>query len=69
MIDRISWLHISDLHIQAGGDLFAQDVAIRALVQDIAEGLSSHTPPSFVLITGDIAFSGRSRSTSSPQPS
>ncbi len=59
MIDRLSWLHISDFHFTAGGDPFSQTVACKALLKDVTERVAENGPVEFVLVTGDIAFSGQ----------
>ena len=59
MLDKISWLHISDFHFKASGDNFSQEVSCDALVRDIVLRLSDEFPLQFVVVTGDIAFSGR----------
>ena len=58
MLDKISWLHISDFHFRAGGDSFSQVVSCDALVRDILLHLSDEFPLQFIVVTGDIAFSG-----------
>ena len=60
MLDKISWLHLSDFHFRAGGDNFSQDVSCDALVRDIPSRLSDEFPLQFIVVTGDIAFSGQS---------
>ena len=59
MLDKISWLHISDFHFRAGGDVFSQEVSCDALVRDIPLRLSDEFPLQFIVVTGDIAFSGK----------
>lgn len=59
MIDRLTWLHVSDFHFTADGDPFSQTVACDALLNDLGARAAEHGPISFVLVTGDIAFSGR----------
>ena len=59
MLDKISWLHISDFHFQAGRDGFSQGVSCEALVRDIPSRLSEEFPLQFIVVTGDIAFSGK----------
>ena len=59
-MDKISWLHISDFHFRAGGDNFSQEVSCDALVRDIPSRLSDEFPLQFIVVTGDIAFSGKS---------
>ena len=59
-MDKISWLHLSDFHFKAGGDSFSQEVSCDALVRDIPSRLSDEFPLQFIVVTGDIAFSGQS---------
>ena len=59
MLDKISWLHISDFHFRAGGDGFSQEVSCDALARDIPLRLSDEFPLQFIVVTGDIAFSGK----------
>ena len=60
LLDKFSWLHLSDFHFKAGGDLFSQQVSTDAILKDIPSRLSSEHPLQFVVVTGDIAFSGKS---------
>lgn len=59
MIDRLEWLHVSDFHFVASGDEFSQQVASQSLLDDLGKRIAGNTPLSFVLVTGDIAFSGQ----------
>ena len=59
MLDKFSWLHLSDFHFRADRDSFSQDVSTDEIKRDIPSRLSSEFPLQFVAITGDIAFSGR----------
>ena len=59
MLDKISWLHVSDFHFRAGVDNFSQNVACDALARDIPSRLSDEFPLQFIVVTGDIAFSGQ----------
>lgn len=59
MLDKLSWLHISDFHFKAGVDTFSQVVSCGALINDIPTRLSDKYPLQFVAVTGDIAFSGK----------
>ena len=56
---QLSWLHISDLHIKSDGDSFSQQEACRALTRHIADAGESFPQIHFVLVTGDVAYSGR----------
>ena len=59
MLDKFSWLHLSDFHFRADGDLFSQEVSTGAILGDLPSRLSSEHPLQFVVVTGDIAFSGK----------
>ena len=59
MIDKFSWLHLSDFHFRGGEDKFSQDVSCDAILRDIPGRLSSQYPLEFIVVTGDIAFSGK----------
>ena len=59
MLDKISWLHLSDFHFRAGSDDFSQKVSCVALARDIPSRLSDEYPLQFIAVTGDIAFSGQ----------
>ena len=61
LLDKFSWLQLSDFHFKADGDLFSQQVSTEAILKDIPSRLSSEHPLQFVVVTGDIAFSGKSR--------
>ena len=56
---QLSWLHISDLHIKSEGDSFSQQEACRALTRHIADAGDSFPQIHFVLVTGDVAYSGQ----------
>ena len=59
MLDKISWLHLSDFHFRTTGDSFSQTVSCDELLGDIPSRLLDEYPLQFVLVTGDIAFSGQ----------
>ena len=59
MLDKFSWLHLSDFHFRADGDPFSQTVSADALRVDAPSRISGEYPLQFVVITGDIAFSGK----------
>ena len=58
-LDKFSWLHISDFHFSASGDDFGQDVSASEIIHDIASRLSDQNRFEFVVVTGDIAYSGK----------
>lgn len=53
----IRWLHLTDLHV--GKDNESQRTALRALVASVHE-VAGDKPCDLVILTGDLAFSGRS---------
>ena len=54
----ISWLHISDFHFETGNE-WSQDVVLDAMCRHIEQNRELGTAPDFIMITGDIAYSGR----------
>ena len=59
MLDKFSWLHLSDFHFRAEGDPFSQDISAKKILADIPSRLSNEYPLQFVVVTGDVAFSGK----------
>ena len=55
----IRWLHISDLH-RGANDTWAQDVVLEAFLARVAKRCTDGFEADFVLVAGDIAFSGGS---------
>jgi predicted phosphodiesterase len=60
VFERFGWLHISDLHLRADVDTWAQNVVLRDLVRDLQQR-RERLKPSFVIVSGDLAFSGQER--------
>ena len=56
----ISWLHISDIHLRSDKK-WQQDVVLKAMCRNIGEQREAGTAADFILVTGDIAFSGKSK--------
>ncbi|MDE0301135.1 MAG: metallophosphoesterase [Candidatus Poribacteria bacterium] len=56
----ICWLHISDIHLRSDKK-WQQDVVLKAMCRTIEEQRKSGTVADFILVTGDIAFSGKSK--------
>ena len=56
----ICWLHISDFHLRPA-DKWSQDVVLEAMCQNIKQQHDGGTEFDFVLVTGDIAFSGKAK--------
>lgn len=55
----ISWLHLSDLHLKLS-DSYNQSRLLTALLADVDEQFRRHNAsPDFVVLTGDLAFSGQ----------
>ena len=53
----ITWLHISDIHLRSDKK-WSQDVVLKAMCKNIEEQRAAGNELDFVLMTGDIAFSG-----------
>ena len=56
----ICWLHISDLHLHVGNE-WSQDVVLQEMCRDIERKRESGMKADFILISGDIAFSGKAK--------
>ncbi|MBN1139663.1 MAG: metallophosphoesterase [Anaerolineae bacterium] len=56
---RITWLHISDLHLRSSR-AYDANVVLKALLRDVSERIEQDgLRPDFVAVTGDLAFSGK----------
>ena len=53
----ICWLHISDIHLRVG-TTWSHDVVLRAMCEDVARHRKAGKAPDFILVTGDLAYSG-----------
>ena len=58
MVRPISWLHISDIHMRPG-DAWSQDVVLASMCKQIEHHSREGLFLDFILITGDLAFSGK----------
>ena len=58
MVRAISWLHVSDIHIRVA-DTWSQDVVLASMCRQIARQRTEGLAPDFILVTGDLAFSGK----------
>lgn len=56
---KLTWLHISDIHIKAS-DPYDRDTVLNALVDSIKRFKARDICPDLLLFTGDVAFSGKS---------
>ena len=58
---KLSWLHISDLHYgDSEQQCWDENIVLKALLRDVAERIQRDgLQPDFIVVTGDIAFSGR----------
>ena len=54
----IQWLHISDIHIRADQE-WSQDVVLKSMCENISDLRQAESAADFILVTGDIAFSGK----------
>jgi hypothetical protein len=62
----ITWIHLSDLHFRLAPQTledrkpYDSGIVLAALLEDIAGQIAQyHLRPDFVVVTGDVAFSGR----------
>lgn len=55
----IRWLHISDIHLRIQNE-WSQDIVLNAMCAHIEKQRSQGVEADFILVTGDIAFSGKS---------
>jgi predicted phosphodiesterase len=58
MTMRVTWLHISDLHLR-GGDSYDRDVVLRALITSVGKFRESGRRPDLIFTTGDVAHGGK----------
>jgi len=54
------WLHVSDIHLTVR-DAWSQDVVLRAMCEHIISLRADGMVPDFVLMSGDLAFSGKAQ--------
>ena len=54
----ICWLHVSDIHMRTR-EAWSQDVVLRAMCDQIKEQCAKGTTADFILVTGDLGFSGK----------
>lgn len=55
---RLSWLHLSDFHLQVKSG-WSQDQVLFTMLEDIRARYSGASAPDLLFLTGDIAFSGK----------
>jgi formylglycine-generating enzyme required for sulfatase activity/3',5'-cyclic AMP phosphodiesterase CpdA len=57
----VTWLHLSDLHFRASEqNRWNENIVLRALLVDLRERMASDgLRPDLILVSGDIAFSGK----------
>jgi predicted MPP superfamily phosphohydrolase len=60
--EGVCWLHLSDFHFGgSASNRYDEDVVVESLVKDIGERIEKDgLAPDFIVITGDLAFSGKS---------
>jgi predicted MPP superfamily phosphohydrolase len=60
-MSELTWLHISDLHLRDSEQhRWDEDIVLKALLRDVADCIQHEgLHPDFIVVTGDIAFSGR----------
>jgi 3',5'-cyclic AMP phosphodiesterase CpdA len=61
-MNKITWLHISDLHMRTSqsSQAYDSDVVLKKMLKDIETCIQSDSlPPDFIIVSGDIAFSSK----------
>jgi hypothetical protein len=58
VVEQFSWLLVSDIHLRQTHDTWSQSVVLRDLVRSVGERFKNGDGPSFVIVSGDLAFSG-----------
>lgn len=59
MVEQFSWLLVSDIHLRKTQDTWAQSVVLKDLVNSVKERFGGGNGPNFLLVSGDLAFSGQ----------
>ncbi len=59
MVEQFSWLLVSDIHLRKTQDTWAQSVVLKDLVSSVTERFGGGNGPHFLLVSGDLAFSGQ----------
>ena len=58
---KLTWLHLSDLHLRAG-EQYDQTIVLSTLLEDVAALIESNQlHVDIVFVTGDLAFTGKSQ--------
>lgn len=58
-MNPFSWLLISDLHLKFNLETWSQKVVLREMVRDIEKRKDGFRNVQFIVVSGDLAFSGR----------
>jgi predicted phosphodiesterase len=60
-VSTITWVHLSDLHFREGVlQVWEQDIVLKSLLVDLESHMvKSGIKPDFILVSGDITFSGQ----------
>lgn len=59
MVEQFSWLLVSDIHLRKTQDTWAQSVVLKDLVSSVTERFGGGDGPYFLIVSGDLAFSGQ----------
>ena len=58
-INKITWLHISDLHMRPS-NVVDSDIVLEKLLEDVEKCIQKDSlQPGFIILTGDISYSGK----------
>jgi predicted MPP superfamily phosphohydrolase len=58
VIDKFSWIHISDLHLKLSLSSWGQNVVLREMISDLASRAKGGVEPQFIIVSGDLASTG-----------
>jgi hypothetical protein len=59
MVEQFSWILVSDIHLRNTQDTWAQSVVLKDLVSSVTERFGDGNGPSFMIVSGDLAFAGQ----------
>jgi hypothetical protein len=59
VVEQFSWLLVSDIHLRKTQDTWAQSVVLKDLVSSVTDRFGGGNGPAFVIVSGDLAFSGQ----------
>jgi hypothetical protein len=58
VVERFSWLLVSDFHLKQTHDTSAQSVVLRDLIRSVGDRVKNTEGPLFVIVSGDLVYNG-----------